>query len=123
LIEERLTKELYDSGLFAKSELVENSNPLILKTQIKAFCSQAIGFIYARIAGITAISVSIERNGKILFEKQFERVVTDDSPEYSGSQITFLEQGMRATMSDSLRLLLKDVMKEIDANRSKFSSQ
>ncbi len=123
LIQERLTKELHDSGLFAESDLVENANPLILRTQIRAFCSQVVGAFIARIAGITAISVSIERNGKVLFERQFERVVTDDSPEYSGSQITFIEQGMRAAMGDSLRLALKDLMKEIDANRSKFSSQ
>ena len=45
----------------------------------------------------------MERDGMVLMDKKFERVVTDADPEYSGSQVTFIEQAMRATMADSLR--------------------
>lgn len=122
LIEERLKQELIDAKLFDKNDSLANSNLFVLKTQIKAFCSQAVGFMFVRIAGITSINFTIQKNGKGIFDKLIERVVTDDSPEYSGLQIGFLEQGMRTAMAGSLRLVMKDLLKEINLNHSKFTN-
>ena len=123
MVQERLQKELIDSELFKQKGLDTASNRFILKTQIKAFCSQVVGFLIGRVAGITSIKFSIEQNGKVILEKQIERVVTDDSPEYSGIKVTFIEQAMRQAMADSLRLVLNDLLKEIEINFSKFTAQ
>ena len=116
LIQERLVKEFASSGLFA--EVTTNQakpGDLILKTDVHAFCSQVIGFLYDRVAGITSLQISIECDGKILMDKKFDKVVTDADPEYTGSQVTFIEQAMRVTMSDSLREAMKDLLKQCEA--------
>ncbi len=41
--------------------------------------------------------------------------------EYTGSQVAFLEQAMRVTMADSLRELMKDLLKELEANGTVWS--
>ena len=81
-----------------------------MKTDIHAFCSQVVGFLYDRVAGIGSLQITVERDGKILMDKRFEKVVTDADKEYTGSQATFIEQAMRVTMADSLRELMKDAV-------------
>jgi hypothetical protein len=116
LIQERLVKEFAASGLF--TEVTTNQarpGDLVLKTDVYAFCSQVIGFLYDRVAGITSLQISMERDGKILMDEKFDKVITDADPEYTGSQVTFIEQAMRVTMSDSLREVMKDALKQCEA--------
>jgi len=87
----------------------------MLKSEIHAFCSQAKGVLLVRDAGIAAVRFSLERDGKVVWERKIEHVVTDADPEYSGSQVTFVEQAMRVTMADSLRLVLRDLLREIES--------
>jgi hypothetical protein len=116
LIQQRLVTELQSSGLFSKvSSAPASPDDVVLRSEIHAFCSQAVGFLFIRVAGISALRVSLERNGKILFDYKFERVVTDADKEYSGSQVTFIEQAMSVTMADSLRELIKDMLKRFEA--------
>jgi hypothetical protein len=86
----------------------------VLKSEIHAFCSQAVGFLFVRIAGIAAVKFSLERDGKLLWEQKIERVVTDADPDYTGTQVGFVEQAMRTAMSDSLRLMLRDLLKALE---------
>lgn len=114
LIQKRLIQELASSGLFAK--VTTNSTgatDIMLKTEIDAFCSQVRGFLIDRVAGIVSLHVTLEQNGKILVDRKFEKVVTDADKEYTGSQVTFIEQAMSVTMADSLRELLKDIIKQL----------
>jgi|SRR5665213_918574 len=115
LIQERLVQEFSSSGLFA--EVTTNQarpGDIVLKIDINAFCSQVIGFLYDRVAGISSLQISMERNGNILMDKKFEKVVTDADSEYTGSQVTFIEQAMRVTMADSLRELIKNILKQCE---------
>lgn len=116
LIQERLVQEFSSSGMFP--EVTTNQatpGDVVLKTDIHAFCSQVVGFVYDRVAGITSLHITMERDGKVLLDKQFEQVVTDADPEYTGSQATFIEQAMRVTMADSLRVLMTDMVQQFEA--------
>jgi hypothetical protein len=116
VIEQRLVRELRASGLFTKvSSVSANPQDVIMKTEIHAFCSQAVGFLFGRVAGISSLRVILEQNGKILLDRKFEKVVTDADKEYTGSKAGFLEQAMKVTMADSLRELLKDMFKQFEA--------
>lgn len=117
LIQERLVQEFSSAGLF--SEVTTNqagAGDMVLKTDVHAFCSQVRGFLIDRVAGISSLQVSIEQDGKVLTDKKFEKVVTDADQEYSGSQVTFIEQAMRVTMADSLLDVIKDVLKQYEAD-------
>jgi ABC-type uncharacterized transport system auxiliary subunit len=116
LVQERLAREFTASELFA--EVTTNlamPGDLVLKTDIHAFCSQVTGFLVGRVAGISSLQITVERDGKILIDKKFEKVVTDADKEYTGSQATFIEQAMRVTMADSLRELMKDAVMQCEA--------
>jgi hypothetical protein len=116
IIEQRLVKELQASGLISKVTTTPMSpNDVMMKTEIHAFCSQTAGFLIVRVAGITSLRVTLEQNGKVFMDHKFEKVVTDADEEYTGSQVGMLEQAMSVTMADSLRELLKDMLKQIDA--------
>lgn len=94
LIQDRITTELAESKLFvAVSKGVPKPGDMVLRSEIHALCSQAIGFVYLRVAGISSLKMTVERDGKLLLEDTFERVVTDADTEYTGSQVTFIEPG------------------------------
>ena len=115
LIQERLVRELRSSSLFSKvTNTPVGPEDVVMRTEIHAFCSQVVGFIYGRVAGISALRVSLERNGKILMDYKFEKVVTDADKEYTGSQVSFIEQAMKVTMADSLRELMKNMLKRFE---------
>jgi hypothetical protein len=117
LIRERLVKELSSSGLFSEVTTRDpGPNDAILKTEIQAFSCQARGFLIVRVVGMTALHVVVERDGKTLMERTFEKVVTDADKEYTGSQVTFIEQAMKVTMTDSLRETLKDLLNAIESS-------
>ncbi|WP_446812048.1 hypothetical protein ACH50O_10965 [Methylomonas sp. 2BW1-5-20] len=116
VIRERLLKELETSGMFVKVVTISTSpDDVLMKTDINAFCAQTAGFLVARVAGITSLHITFEQNGNVLTDQKFEMVVTDADKEYTGSQVTTIEQAMRTTMADSLRELLKLMLKKIDA--------
>ena len=115
IVRDRLVTALTDSKLFSHvSAAPAAPGDLVLHSDLDAFCSQAVGFLFIRVAGITALNLTIERDGQILFQQKFERVVTDADPQYTGSQVAFIEQAMQVTMADSLRELLRDVLVELD---------
>jgi hypothetical protein len=113
LIQERLNQELASSKLFLPPES-QSADHLVLKSEIRAFCSQVTGFLFGTAAGIVSIRFSLLKNDQVVWDKMIEHVVTDDDPEYTGSQVTFIEQAMRTTMSDSLRLVLHDLLSDLE---------
>ena len=59
----------------------------------------------------------IQRN----FDSQQNNNVPFPSPkEYTGSQVTFIEQAMRVTMADSLRELVRDVLEQTEAEANSW---
>jgi hypothetical protein len=120
ILRERLNQEVASSNLFQRERsTLPNDGGTVLKSEIHAFCSQAIGVLFHRIAGIVSIKFTLERGGKVFWDRKIERVVTDADPEYTGSQIGFIEQAMRTTTADSLRLVLSDLLKAMDRDLSK----
>ena len=122
MIQDRLVQEFSSSELFA--EVTTNQarpGDFVLKTDIQAFCSQAVGFLYDRVAGMSALQVTVERDGKTLLDQKFEKVVTDVDSDYTGSQVTFIEQAMRVTMADSLRVLMKQLLQQCEASDGAWS--
>jgi hypothetical protein len=111
LIQERIVTELISSGLFPEVRTISTGpNDLIIKTDIHAFCSQVVGFLIVRAAGIISLTITVEQNGKAILQQKFEKVVTDADKEYSGLQVTTIEQAMAVTMSDSLREVMKQIL-------------
>ena len=90
--------------------------PLILHTEMRAFCAQVVGFIFNRVAGISAFRFKITDGGTVIFADQIEQVVTDADEAYSGSHVTTVEQAMRRAMADSLRLVLGRFLAELEAS-------
>jgi hypothetical protein len=114
-IQQRLVEELKASGIFAKVVLQPTGpDDIIMNTEVDAFCSQAIGVIYLRVAGMSSLHVVLKCNGKTFLDEKFEKVVTDADPEYTGSQLAFIQQAMRVTMADSLRELMKNMLGKIE---------
>ena len=72
------------------------------------------GFIWSRVGGVSAFKFILKRNDVVLFEKVYEKVVRDGDPEYTGSSIGFMEDAMRATMSDSFREVLKAFFADLE---------
>jgi hypothetical protein len=120
IVRERILVALSASGIFSRV----HANPdlradLVLLPEIHAFCSQAIGFIFVRVAGITALRLHVTRVDDTMFDRKFEKVVTDADPEYTGAFGTTVEQAMQRTMADSLRELLNDALPQLaDSARS-----
>jgi ABC-type uncharacterized transport system auxiliary subunit len=115
LVRERLAQELRDSKLFARVSY-EPAQPddLVLHTELHAFCAQAVGVFFVRVAGITALRAVVERDGRPVFDRKVERVVTDADPEYTGAQVGTIERAMNVTMADSLREALRDLLRQLD---------
>lgn len=123
LIQQRLVTELAASDMFSKvSTTPVGPQDIVMRTDVDAFCSQIVGFIYGRAVGITALEVAIERKNKPLFKHKFEKVITDADKEYTGSTFTTIEQAMVRTLSDSFRELMKDMLNRFDAEAPGWSS-
>lgn len=88
VVRDRLTRELESSKLFRRiSQGPPAAGDIVIRSEIRAFCSQVVGFLIVTVAGISSIHLEVEQNGKQILAKTFERVVTDDDPEFTGSQI------------------------------------
>jgi len=114
IINDELVRELDASGLFARvvTQPPESAH-LALRTKIRAFCSQAIGFFFVRVAGITSLEFVLIEGDTPLLDEQLDRVVTDADEEYTGSSVSFIKQAMRITMSDSLRELFREFLPKL----------
>lgn len=116
IIRDELVREIGESGLF--SQVVTSPPPsghLTLRTNIRAFCSQAIGFLFIRVAGITSLEFTLLEDHVSLFDQRLDRVVTDADDEYTGASVGFIKQVMRITMSDSLRELFREFLPKLQA--------
>lgn len=114
LIQERITEALTQAGIFGTFATSSTGARWMLKSDVRAFCSQTRGFIARRAAGIVSIDFTLTRDGAVAWKGTVEHVVTDADIEYSGSFVTTVEQGMRRTMADALRLVLRDAVREIE---------
>jgi hypothetical protein len=122
LIQQRMVEALQTSGLFAHVTTQTNGpDDVILKTEVDAFCSQVRGFLIDRVVGITSLQVTVEQNGRVLSRHQYEAVVTDADPEYTGSQVCMIEQAMKVTMMDSLRVTMKKMLAQFETDLSTAS--
>jgi uncharacterized lipoprotein YmbA len=119
VIRDRLASELADSKLFTKVSLAASPDhpaDYRLKIDIRAFCGDLRKkFVITRGAGIVDIVFTLEHNGSQVWQRRFAKVMTDDDPEYSGSQITTLRNGVIHVMGDSLRLTLRDFFPALQA--------
>jgi hypothetical protein len=110
----RLRAALEDARVFTRVHVDPASDAdLVLVPEIHAFCSHAVGFVYLRVAGVSAIRLRVQRGDETLFDRRFERVVTDADPEYTGSQVAMIEQAMQRTLADSLRELLREAIPRV----------
>lgn len=111
---EDLARELRDSGIFER--VVEGDDPsaLVLDTEIRALCAQAIGFLWIRVAGITSLHFTLRDGERVLYRRTIEEVVTDADEEYSGSQASFIEQAMKVLISDSVRVVFSKLVWDLD---------
>jgi hypothetical protein len=114
IIGERLVQELRFSELFREVS-TNDQGDLELRTHIHAFCAQAVGFIYLRVAGLTAIRFQLVRGEEVLYDRTIERVVTDADPEYTGKQVATIEGAMLRVMADSLREVVKTLLSDLDS--------
>lgn len=121
-IGKRLSSELANAKLF--QQVLEGSQSqaeLHLKSEVRAFCgdSRRTSLITYRGAGIVSLHFSLERGGKEIWQGTLEKVVTDDSPEYSGSQFTTKEGAMTQLMADGLRITLANLFSQLQQEMSR----
>lgn len=120
-VQRQLIAAITESHMFlAVSADTPSIGDLVVQPEIHALCSSVYGVLIVRAAGIAAIQLKVTRGEHMLFTQKFERVVVDNEPEYSGSQVTFIEHAMRTLMSDSLRELSRSVVIQIDKNLSSW---
>lgn len=120
VVADGLVQELRFSRLFTDVER-NVSRDLHLEAEIHALCAQAIGFLYMRVAGLTAIQFRLQRAGEVLYERKIERVVTDADPEYTGKQVATIEGAMLRVMADSLREVLHAFVADLDARQEAWA--
>jgi hypothetical protein len=110
-----LERELRASGLFQNVATADpGGRGLVLETRVHAFCAQAIGFLFLRVAGITSLRYTLRDGDAIVYDHTIERVVTDADDEYTGEYATTIEQAMKVLLSDSLRENLRELFAELE---------
>ena len=114
LVRQELKRELQFSKIFTGVNSAPTEGGLTLDTEVRAFGAQVRGFIWSRVGGVSSFEFTLRRGGKVLFQKAYEKVVTDGDPEYTGQSVGFIEDAMRATMSDSFREVLKEFFADLD---------
>ncbi len=107
VVQQRIDAALADAGLFQRIRFnPRQPEAFVLHTEMDAFCSQAVGFIFVRVAGIAAFRFRVNAGERVVFDEKIEQVVTDANEAYSGWPVGTIEQAMRRTMADSLRVVL-----------------
>ena len=115
VVQRQLETALRDSKVFLSvAPQSTSAREMTLETEVMALCSQVRGFLIARGAGIAALRLSLKDGARTVFQRTISRVVTDDQPEYSGAQVTTVEQVMRTLMSDSLREISRQLVLQLD---------
>jgi len=109
-----IARELGATGIFRRVEQNTDPGALVLDTEMRAFCSQVIGFLWLRVAGIVSLHFALRDGDHVLYERTLEKVVTDADEEYSGSQVTWIETAMKTTLSDGLRTVLYKLALDLD---------
>ena len=73
IVAEHVRSELEASRVFANVSVSPEgrASELHLSTEIHAFCSQAVGFLFLRVAGLTSLRFTIQRGSEILFDKKY----------------------------------------------------
>lgn len=123
LLYNNINREISDSRIFINDGNVNApKDEYVLEADVHTFCSKAVGFIFVRVAGIVSVDFKLTKNGHLIYNKKIEHVVTDADKEYTGSQATFIEQAMRVTEIDSLRLVLKDLMIDLENTQNESGS-
>ena len=93
---------------------------LVLETDMRALCAQVIGFLFIRVVGITSLHFTLRDGDAVLYEDTLDRVVTDADEEYTGPYAVYIEEGMQILISDSLREVLRELLRGLDRERAKF---
>lgn len=122
VIGERLSAELTDARLFQQVETgAQAPAEFHLKSEVRAFCgdSRRTSFITLRGAGIVSLHFSLERGGHELWATTIDKVVTDDSADYSGSQFTTKAGAMTQLMADGLRVALAELLPQLQEATNK----
>lgn len=110
-----LEREVGASGLFQRVVTTPPAErALVLETRVHAFCAQAVGFLFVRVAGISSLHFTLRDGEAIVFDQTIERVITDADDEYSGQYVTTIEQAMKVLLSDSLRESLRALFSELE---------
>jgi hypothetical protein len=110
-----LARELHDSRVFERVvESGDDPSALVLETEIRALCAQAIGFLWLRVAGIVSLHFTLRDGDQLLYQRTIEKVVTDADDEYTGSQVAFIEQAMKVLISDSVREVFEVLVRDLD---------
>jgi hypothetical protein len=118
IVAAELERELRDGRVFAEVLAAPAPSELVLDTEIRAFCAQAWGFVWLRVAGISALRFTLRDGERVLYERTIEKVVTDADDAYTGSQVTTIEQAMKVLVSDSLREVLRELLPALGAEAS-----
>jgi len=111
IVQQEMERAIKESRLFVASSPTTES--LVMSSELRVFGSQVRGFMWARAAGIVSLKIELRNQETVVFSKLYEKIITDGSAEYSGSQLTFIEQAMRILMSDSLRVLLQEMVRDL----------
>ncbi|OGW72289.1 MAG: hypothetical protein A2Y02_00095 [Omnitrophica bacterium GWA2_52_12] len=114
LVYRELRREIQSAKIFSGIDQERTENGLVLETEIRSFGAQVRGLFWMRVGGVAAFKFTLRRNEGVLFEKVYEKVVKDGDPEYTGSSFGFIEDAMRATMSDSFREVLKAFFSDLE---------
>ncbi len=114
LVDERIAEAVNSAQISTKVQPADAQAAWSLTPEIQVFCTQSRGFIARRVAGLVAIKFTLKKGSTVAWEQTIERVVTDADPDFTGSFITTVEQAMRRAMADSLRLVLRDALREMD---------
>lgn len=94
-----------------KTDPFEGAAPRVLASEIAHEVRETQ--IFEQVVEVS-LHFTLRDGEQVVYERTLEKVVTDADEEYSGSQVTFIEQAMKVTLSDSLRTLLYKLVWDLD---------
>lgn len=114
VVAREIERELRETRLFRAIAAPDDPDALVLDTEIRTLCARAYGFLWIRVAGITSLHFTLRDGDRAVYDRTIEKVVTDADDEYTGSQVTFIEQAMKVLLSDSLRGVFSVLVRDLD---------